>query len=110
MDQSVACVLSTTCLTVSNQLSMILMKQIDALKKLTQKELTDFFDEYIKAGVPQKKALSVRVYGSSHTSEFQAHKNEQMEPNAVQIEEIFSFRRSRPLYSSFKGGIGHVRL
>lgn len=86
------------------------MKQIDALKQLTQKELTDFFDEYIKVGVPQKKALSVRVYGSSHSSQFQAHKNEQMEPNAVQIEEIFSFRRSRPLYSSFKGGFGHVRL
>ncbi|KAG5609336.1 hypothetical protein H5410_020617 [Solanum commersonii] len=85
-------------------------REIDALKQLTQKELTDFFDEYIKVGVPRKKALSVRVYGSSHSSQFQAHKNEQMEPNAVQIEEIFSFRRSRPLYSSFKGGFGHVRL
>lgn len=86
------------------------MKQIGALRKLTQKELTDFFDEYIKIGAPRKKALSVRVYGSKHSSEFQAHKNEQIEPNAVQIEDIYSFRRSRPLYGSFKGGVGHVKL
>ncbi|XP_059309269.1 insulin-degrading enzyme-like 1, peroxisomal isoform X2 [Lycium ferocissimum] len=85
-------------------------REIEALKQLTQKELTDFFDEYIKVGVPRKKALSVRVYGSSHSSLFQAHKNEQIEPNAVQIEDIFSFRRSRPLYGSLKGGFGHVRL
>lgn len=84
--------------------------EIGALRKLTQKELTDFFDEYIKIGAPRKKALSVRVYGSKHSSEFQAHKNEQIEPNAVQIEDIYSFRRSRPLYGSFKGGVGHVKL
>ncbi|XP_073016087.1 insulin-degrading enzyme-like 1, peroxisomal [Primulina eburnea] len=81
-----------------------------ALKQLTQKDLIDFFNEYIKVGAPQKKGLSIRVYGSPHSSEYKADNSQSTESNVVQIEDIFSFRRSRPLYGSFKGGLGHVKL
>ncbi|KAM7530076.1 hypothetical protein LguiB_033486 [Lonicera macranthoides] len=85
--------------------------EVAALKQLTQKEEIDFFNEHIKAGASRKKTLSVRVYGSSHISELNADdKSEPNEPKFVQIEEIFSFRRSRPLYGSLKGGFGHVKL
>ncbi|KAM7524511.1 hypothetical protein LguiA_014413 [Lonicera macranthoides] len=86
-------------------------REVAALKQLTQKEEIDFFNEHIKARASRKKTLSVRVYGSSHISELNADdKSEPNEPKFVQIEEIFSFRRSRPLYGSLKGGFGHVKL
>uniref|UniRef100_A0A5B7AKQ5 Putative Insulinase (Peptidase family M16) family protein isoform 1 n=1 Tax=Davidia involucrata TaxID=16924 RepID=A0A5B7AKQ5_DAVIN len=84
--------------------------EVAALKQLTQKELTDFFNEYIKVGAPGKKTLSVQVYGSLHSSEYKADKSEPVEPNFIQIDDIFSFRRSQPLYGSFKGGFGHMKL
>ncbi|KAK1366199.1 insulin-degrading enzyme-like 1, peroxisomal [Heracleum sosnowskyi] len=84
--------------------------EVAALKQVTQKDLIDFFNEHIKVGAPQKKSLSVRVYGNSHSSEYEADKKETLEPSYVQIEDIFSFRRSQPLYPSFKGGVGHVKL
>lgn len=84
--------------------------EVAALKQLTQKELIDFFDEYIKVGVPQKKGLSVRVYGSAHSSEYKSDNSETAESNSIPIEDIFSFRKSRPLYGSFRGGSGHVKL
>ncbi|CAK9155607.1 unnamed protein product [Ilex paraguariensis] len=84
--------------------------EVAALKKLTREELIDFFNEYIKVGAPRKKSLSVHVYASSHSSEYRAEKTEPVGPNSVQIEDIFSFRRSRPLYGSFKGGFGHMKL
>lgn len=87
------------------------MKQVAALKQLTQKEVIDFFNEHIKAGTSRKKTLSVRVYGSSHISELNVdNKSEPNEPKFVQVEDIFSFRRSRPLYGSLKGGFGHMKL
>lgn len=84
--------------------------EVAALKQVTKKDLIDFFNEHIKVGAPQKKSLSVRVYGNSHSSEYEEDKKEKLEPSYVQIEDIFSFRRSQPLYPSFKGGIGHVKL
>lgn len=84
--------------------------EVAALKQVTQKDLIDFFNEHIKVGALQKKSLSVRVYGSSHSSEYEEDKKESLEPNYIQIEDIFSFRRSQPLYASFKGGVGHVKL
>lgn len=88
----------------------MVINQVAALKQVTQKDLIDFFNEHIKVGAPQKKSLSVRVYGNSHSSEYEEDKKEKLEPGYVQIEDIFSFRRSQPLYPSFKGGIGHVKL
>ncbi|KAL0359529.1 UNVERIFIED_CONTAM: Insulin-degrading enzyme-like 1, peroxisomal, partial [Sesamum angustifolium] len=80
------------------------------LKRVSQRELIDFFNDYIKVGALQKKSLSVRVYGNTHSSEQQADNSQPAESNNVQIEDIFSFRRSRPLYGSFRGGFGHLKL
>ena len=86
------------------------MKQVAALNQLTLKELIDFFDEYIKVGAPRKKSLSVQVYGSAHSSEFKTDQSEPIKPDSAQIDNIFVFKRSRPLYGSFKGGLGHMKL
>ncbi|KAI3471679.1 hypothetical protein Pfo_028329 [Paulownia fortunei] len=85
-------------------------REVEALKQLSQKELIDFFNEYIKFGALRKKSLSIRVYGSAHSSEYQADNSQTADTNIVQIEDIFSFRRSRPLYGSFRGGFGHLKL
>ncbi|XP_052172823.1 insulin-degrading enzyme-like 1, peroxisomal [Diospyros lotus] len=84
--------------------------EVAALKQLTQKELIDFFDEYLKVGTPRKKTLSVQVYGSLHSSEYKTDQNKPAEPNLVRIDDIFSFRRSRPLYGSFKAGSAQMKL
>ncbi|RZC77504.1 hypothetical protein C5167_001669 [Papaver somniferum] len=85
--------------------------EIAALKNLRQQELIDFFDEYIKVGAPAKKTLSVQVYGGSHSSNYEASTKEiSSHPQSVLIEDIFSFRRSQPLYGSFKGGSGLMKL
>ncbi|KDP26057.1 hypothetical protein JCGZ_21090 [Jatropha curcas] len=84
--------------------------EVAALRQLTQKEFIEFFNENIKVGAPQKRTLSVRVYGGLHSSEYTSDKSEAVPPNSVQIDDIFSFKRSQPLYGSFKGGFGHVKL
>ncbi|PSS15673.1 Insulin-degrading enzyme-like 1, peroxisomal [Actinidia chinensis var. chinensis] len=84
--------------------------EVAALNQLTLKELIDFFDEYIKVGAPRKKSLSVQVYGSAHSSEFKTDQSEPIKPDSAQIDNIFVFKRSRPLYGSFKGGLGHMKL
>ncbi|KAG6414124.1 hypothetical protein SASPL_126842 [Salvia splendens] len=84
-------------------------REVAALKQITQKDLKDFFNEYIKVGAPHKKGLSVRVYGSKHTSEYETDNSKPPESSVVRIEDIFSFRRSRPLYGSLKGGFGHLK-
>ena len=91
----------------SSLILTIVMKQVEALKQLTKAELIQFYDEHVKAGAPQKKALSVQVYATAHSAE---ETPDITDYNLVDIEDIFSFRRSRPLYGSFKGGIGHVKL
>ncbi|KAE8732688.1 hypothetical protein F3Y22_tig00001802pilonHSYRG00044 [Hibiscus syriacus] len=77
--------------------------EVAALKKLTQQELIDFFNENIKVGLKRKKTLSVRVFGNLHLADFNSQKREADEPNTIQIDDIFSFRRSQPLYGSFEG-------
>ncbi|OWM67243.1 insulin-degrading enzyme-like 1, peroxisomal [Punica granatum] len=84
--------------------------EVAALRQLTQKELLDFFNEYVRVGAPRKKTLSVQVYGSLHSSEHDQDKNQPVRPSSVEIGDIFSFRRSRPLYGSFKGGYGQMKL
>ncbi|CAI9301344.1 unnamed protein product [Lactuca saligna] len=81
--------------------------EVAALKQLSKAEMIQFFDEHIKAGAPQKKALSVQVFSTTHATEETADAGE---GKIVNIEDAFSFRRSRPLYGSFKGGIGHMKL
>ncbi|XVF07225.1 hypothetical protein REPUB_Repub06bG0120200 [Reevesia pubescens] len=84
--------------------------EVVALRQLTQQELIEYFNENIKVGATRKKTLSVRIYGNQHLSEYNSEKSEAVEPNTVQIDDIFSFRRSQPLYGSFKGGFGHMKL
>ncbi|KAI3845385.1 hypothetical protein MKW92_038967 [Papaver armeniacum] len=85
--------------------------EIAALKNLRQQELIDFFNEHIKVGAPAKKTLSVQVYGGSHSGNYEASTKEiSSHPQSVLIEDIFSFRRSQPLYGSFKGGSGLMKL
>ncbi|VFQ78513.1 unnamed protein product [Cuscuta campestris] len=86
-------------------------QEVVVLKELTKKDLIEFFDEHIKSGAPQKKALSIRVYGSPHSERFEADQKEPLdEPNIVRVEDVFSFRRSHELYGSFKGGLGFMKL
>ncbi|ONK75239.1 uncharacterized protein A4U43_C03F14810 [Asparagus officinalis] len=84
--------------------------EVAALRDLKKEELVDFFNYYIKVDSPQRKTLSVQVYGGVHSAEYKKTINEADEPGRYQIKDIFSFRRSRPLYGSFKGGLGHMKL
>ncbi|GAB4843855.1 Insulin-degrading enzyme-like 1, peroxisomal [Ancistrocladus abbreviatus] len=84
--------------------------EVSTLKQLTQQELTEFFDEYIKVGAPQRRTLSIRVYGATHSAEYEADRSGLDQSHLVQIDDILSFRRSQPLYGSFKGGVGHMKL
>ncbi|GKV32544.1 hypothetical protein SLEP1_g41140 [Rubroshorea leprosula] len=82
--------------------------EVAALRQLTQPELIDFFNEHIKVGAPQKRTLSVRVVGKEHLVEYRATKSEVVQP--AEIDDILSFRKSLPLYGSFRGGAGLVKL
>ncbi|XWS56279.1 hypothetical protein CRYUN_Cryun09bG0072300 [Craigia yunnanensis] len=84
--------------------------EVAALRQLTQQELIEFFNENLKVGATRKKTLSVRVYGNQHLAEYNSEKSEPVQPNTIQIDDIFRFRRSQPLYGSFKGGFGHMKL
>lgn len=86
------------------------MEQLAALKNLKKEDLISFFDQYVKMSAPQRRTLSIQVYGSIHSKEYIASKSETPAPQTVRIEDIFSFRRSQPLYGSFKGGLGHMKL
>ncbi|KAE8733433.1 hypothetical protein F3Y22_tig00001290pilonHSYRG00013 [Hibiscus syriacus] len=81
--------------------------EVAALKKLTQQELIEFFNENIKVGATRKKTLSVNVYGNQHLADFNSQKSES---NTIQIDDIFRFKRYQPLYGSFKGGFGQMKL
>ncbi|KAJ8565069.1 hypothetical protein K7X08_001529 [Anisodus acutangulus] len=83
--------------------------EVAALKQITKTDLIDFFNEYVNVGAPKRKSLSLQVFGSSHSSQLKAEKVDPIEPNVVQIEDIFCFRRSCPLYQSFKGDFGHLK-
>lgn len=83
------------------------MQQVEELRKVTQQDLIDFFNEYVKVGASRKKTLSVRVHGKLHSSEYKA---EASEPNLARIDDIFTFRRSQSLYGSFKGLTGQMKL
>lgn len=85
-----------------------MITQVAALREVTQQELIDFFNKHIKVGAPHRKSLRVQVYGALHNAEFQAAKCNTDQPQSVYINDIFSFRRSQPLYRSFRGGFGHM--
>ncbi|XP_039163044.1 insulin-degrading enzyme-like 1, peroxisomal [Eucalyptus grandis] len=74
--------------------------KVTALRKLAKQELIAFFNKHIRIGAPKRKVLSVRVYGSKHSSNFEVDNNKAVGPNTVRIDDIFSFRASQPLYGS----------
>ncbi|GLT37044.1 hypothetical protein SLA2020_113820 [Shorea laevis] len=76
--------------------------EVEALKQLTQQELICFFNQYIKIGAPQRRTLSVGVIGKGHLLGCQATKTEAVQLH--EIDDIDSFKRSLPLYESFRGG------
>ena len=83
---------------------------MSALRELTQKELTEFFDEYVRISSPKRKTLSVQVFGGLHLNEYEICKSQESQPGKVLINDIFTFRRSMPLYGSFKGGFAQMKL
>ncbi|KAI4330509.1 hypothetical protein MLD38_028795 [Melastoma candidum] len=84
--------------------------EVAMLRQLKKEDLLDFFEKYVKVGGPKKKTLSVRVYGNQHLSDYEAEKNQGLDPSLVQIGDIFAFQRSRPLYGSLKGVNGRMKL
>ncbi|KAK1313495.1 Zinc-metallopeptidase, peroxisomal [Acorus calamus] len=84
--------------------------EVAALRELPQQELIDFFNEHIKVGAPHRKTLTIQVFGKLHSAEYNDVILEKGESQSTRIKDIFTFRRSRPLYGSFKGGVGHMKL
>lgn len=89
---------------------MFASDQVAALRKLTKQELIAFFHKHIRIGAPKRKVLSVRVYGSKHSSDFVVDKNEAVGPNTVRIDDIFSFRALQPLYGSHRRGYERMEV
>ncbi|KAL5708137.1 insulysin [Ranunculus cassubicifolius] len=83
--------------------------EVAALKTLSKSDLTNFFDEYVKVGAPNKRTLSVQVYGNLHSNEYNMAQSVPTQ-SETRIEDIFSFRRSQSLYGSFAGGLAQMKL
>lgn len=84
--------------------------EVAALRELKKDELIEFFNNHVKVNAPEKKILSVQVYGGLHSSEYEKILHDAPPPHSHRITDIFSFRRSRPLYGSFKGGVSQMKL
>jgi len=80
------------------------------LRKLEKEEFIEYFDQYIKVDAPQRRTLSVQVFGGNHSAEFNKTIAEADPPKMYRITDIFGFKRSRPLYSSLKGGPGRITM
>jgi insulysin len=75
--------------------------EVAALRLLKKDEWIDFFDEYIKVDAPNKKSLSICVYGNQHLKEMRNDKDK-IPSTSIEIEDIVCFRKSQPLYGSLK--------
>ncbi|WVZ66425.1 hypothetical protein U9M48_015640 [Paspalum notatum var. saurae] len=84
--------------------------EVAALRELKKEELIEFFNDHVKVNAPQKKILSIQVYGGLHSAEYQTIVQNAPPPPSCEITDIYSFRRSRPLYGSFRGGVGQMKL
>ncbi|OEL12894.1 Insulin-degrading enzyme-like 1, peroxisomal, partial [Dichanthelium oligosanthes] len=84
--------------------------EVAALRELKKEELIDFFNDHVKVNAPQKKVLSIQVYGGLHAAEYQTIVQNAPPPQSCEITDICSFRRSRPLYGSFRGAVGQMKL
>ena len=81
-----------------------------ALRELKKEEFIEFFDQYIKVSAPQRRTLSVQVFGGNHSAEFKEAITEADPPKTYRITDISGFKRSRPLYGSLKGGPGRITM
>ncbi|GMY19546.1 insulin-degrading enzyme-like 1, peroxisomal, partial [Fagus crenata] len=81
--------------------------QVAALRELTKQEFIDFFNDFIKVGAPERKTLSIGVYGKLHSAEYTTEKSDPVVPYSVKIDDIISFKNSQPLYPSFRGVSDH---
>ncbi|KAG2325587.1 hypothetical protein Bca52824_008315 [Brassica carinata] len=77
-------------------------EEVAVLRELKKEELIDFFDEYIKVDAPNKKSMSICVYGRQHLKKMASDKDKVASP-FIEIEDIVGFRKSQPLYGSLKG-------
>ena len=84
--------------------------QVALLRELKKEEFIAFFDQYIKLDAPLRRTLSVQVFSGNHSAEFKKAVAEADPPKAYRITDIFGFKRSRPLYSSLKGGPGRITM
>uniref|UniRef100_A0A0D3EUR7 Peptidase M16 N-terminal domain-containing protein n=1 Tax=Oryza barthii TaxID=65489 RepID=A0A0D3EUR7_9ORYZ len=84
--------------------------EVSLLRELKKEEFIEFFDQYIRIGAPQRKTLSVQVFGGKHLAEFKKAIAEADAPKTYRITDIFGFKRSRPLYRSLKGGPGRMTM
>ncbi|XP_074569326.1 insulin-degrading enzyme-like 1, peroxisomal isoform X2 [Curcuma longa] len=84
--------------------------EVAALKELDKDELIDYFNKYIKIDSPQRRTLCLQVYGGPQTAEYKKVIQQEDTPKLHQIKDIFTFRRSMPLFGSFKGGLGLTKL
>ncbi|KAJ4809129.1 Insulinase (Peptidase family M16) family protein [Rhynchospora pubera] len=78
--------------------------EVEVLRELKKEEFIDFFNQYIKVNAPKRKTLSVQVFGNKHLTEYERVCGESDTPQTYRIEDIFRFRRSRPLFGSRRGG------
>ncbi|KAJ1285684.1 hypothetical protein BS78_03G296100 [Paspalum vaginatum] len=84
--------------------------EVAILRELKKEEFIEFFDRYIKVDAPQRRTISVQVFGGNHSAEFNKAVAEADPPKTYRITDIFGFKRSRPLYSSLKGGPGRITM
>ncbi|XP_020881483.1 insulin-degrading enzyme-like 2 isoform X2 [Arabidopsis lyrata subsp. lyrata] len=75
--------------------------EVAALRELKKDELIDFLDKYIRLDAPNKKSLSICVYGNQHLKEM-ANDKDKIPSTSIEIEDIVCFRKSQPLYGSLK--------
>lgn len=108
--------------------------QVTALKKVNKEELLNFVAHHIARTSPNRRKLSIQVYGGQHLAEFKAANGEapQEKPNATsdspaqdaaegegaavpegksapkaaadRIDNIYTFKRSQELHESLRGG------
>lgn len=94
---------------------------------MSKEELLDFVAQNIARRAPNRRKLSIQVYGSQHLSEFKAAKGETLQetlngtPDAAEdaavldgksapraaadrIDNIYTFKRSQQLHESLRGG------
>ncbi|PAN28164.1 hypothetical protein PAHAL_5G135500 [Panicum hallii] len=84
--------------------------EVALLRELKKEEFIAFFDQYIKLDAPQRRTVSVQVFSGNHSAEFKKAVAEADPPKTYRITDIFGFKRSRPLYSSLKGGPGRITM